>query len=69
MEEFTRSLTSILDRTDMATVKRFQSWRHYASWLSVETKSFMTSREEAMTRGSRTQFPEDLKLLEDLGTK
>ena len=59
MEEFTRSLTSILDGTNMATVKRFQSRHHYASWLSKETKSFLMSRKEAMTRSSRTQLPED----------
>ena len=59
VEEFTRSLTSIIDRTDMAPMKRFQSRHHYASWLSEDTKSFMASRDEAMTRYSRTQLPED----------
>ena len=59
MEEFTRSLTGILDRSEMAPVKRFQSRHHYASWLSEDTKCLMTSRDEAMTRYSRTQLPED----------
>jgi hypothetical protein len=59
VEEFTRSLTGILDRSEMAPVKRFQSRHHYASWLSEDTKCLMTSRDEAMTRYSRTQLPED----------
>ena len=38
VEEFTRSLTGILDRSEMAPVKRFQSRHHYANWLSEDTK-------------------------------
>ena len=59
VEVFTKSLTSILDRPEMAPVKRFQSRRHYASWLSDETKTLMITRDEAMKKYNRTLLPED----------
>ena len=59
MEEFTRSITNILDRPDMAPVRKFQCRHHYASLLSDETKNLMVARDEATTRYTRTQLPED----------
>ena len=69
VEEFTRSLTSILDRHDMAPMRRFQSRHHYASWLSDETKNLMTARDKAMTRYTRTQLPEDWEAARKLRNK
>ena len=69
VQEFTRNLTSIVDRHDMAPIRRFQSRHHYASWLSDETKNFTTARDEAMTRYTRTQLPEDWEAARKLRNK
>ena len=55
---FTSSVTSILDRTDMAPVTMFHSHVHYASWLSDKTKDIMKQRDEAMDQYNRTGLPE-----------
>ena len=59
VEAFTRCLTCILDRPDMAPVRRFQSRRHYACWLSDETKGLMAARDEAMATFATSGLPED----------
>ena len=56
---FTSILTSILDRPDMAPVRRIQRRRHYAGWLSEETKQLMVKRDEAMVKFTTTRLQED----------
>ena len=65
MEEFTRSIT----RPDMAPVRKFQCRPHYASWLSDGTKNLMVARDEAMSRYTRTQLPEDWEAARKLRNK
>ena len=57
VELLTQALTSVLDT--MAPVRRIQLRRHYASWLSEDTKNLMAARDLAMTRFTRTRLPED----------
>ena len=53
---FTKNLTTILDREDMAPIKTFQSRQNYASWLSEETKAMMVAIAEPSTpRAGATQ--------------
>ena len=60
VEVFTRCIPSILDRLEMAPVRTFQSRRHYASWLSEETKDLMAARDQqAMANFNRTGLAED----------
>ena len=66
---FTSNITSILDRSDMAPVKMFQSRVHYASWLSDETKDIMKQRDEAMAQYNRTHLPEDWEVARGLRNK
>ena len=56
---FSKCLTSILDRPDMAPVRRFQSRRQYAAWLSEGTKNLMVRRDEAMARHATSGLAED----------
>ena len=59
VEVFTRCIPSILDRPEMASVRTFQSRRHYASWLSKETKDLLAARDQAMANFNRTGLAED----------
>ena len=59
VEIFTKNLTVILDRADMAPVKTFQSRHHYAGWLSEETKTMMVARDDAVKKFSETKDPAD----------
>ena len=59
VEIFTKNLTRILDRRDMAPIKTFQSRHHYASWLSQETKEMMEKRDKAIKKYSETRKPQD----------
>ena len=59
VEAFTRCLTGIIDRPDMAPVRTFQARRQYASWLSEETKELMATRDQAMARYNETGLAED----------
>ena len=56
---FTKNLTVILDRADMAPMKTFQSRHHYAGWLSEETKTMMVARDDAVKKFSETKDPAD----------
>ena len=59
VEVFTNCITAILDRPDMAPMRTFQARRHYASWLSEETKVLMATRDQAMAEFNRTGQAED----------
>ena len=54
---FTVALTSILDT--LAPVRKIQLRRHYAGWLSEDTRRQMEVRDLAMARFARTRLQED----------
>ena len=58
-ECLSNKLNSILDRADMAPVKVFQPRKHFAPWLSDDTKTLMTQRDSAQVRYNSSLRAED----------
>ena len=53
----TRKFSDILDK--FAPVKKFQSRKRYAPWISCDTKKLMKMRNQAQVWATTTQNPED----------
>ena len=69
VELFTKNMTAILDREDMAPMKTFQSRHNYASWLSESTKEMMIKRDEAVKRFSESKNPADWEEAREMRNK
>ena len=69
VELFTKNMTAILDREDMAPMKTFQSRHNYVSWLSESTKEMMIKRDEAVKRFSESKNPADWEEAREMRNK
>ena len=63
---FTKLITSILDREDMAPMRVFQTRIRFASWLSDSTKQVMEERDAAMATYNVTKLRADWEVAREL---
>ena len=56
---FTKLICNILDRKDMAPIKRIQQSQQYTPWLSEQTKIKMLKRDVAVAAAHKSSKPED----------
>ena len=59
VEIFTDNIAKLLDREDMAPVKRIQNRKNYCPWISNDTKTLMRERDEAVKKYNETKSVEN----------
>ena len=67
VEILTSEFSKLLDKH--APIKKFQTRKHYAPWLSVETKKLMKERDQAQAWAVSTKNPEDWLIYKTLRNK
>ena len=63
-ELLTNKLTEILDQ--MAPIKKFQTRKNYAPWMSKDTKILKNNRDLAHKRAIETDKPEDWRMSKNI---
>ena len=63
-ELLTNKLTEILDQ--MAPIKKFQTRKNYAPWMSKDTKILKNNRDLAHKRAIETDKPEDWRMFKNI---